>query len=63
MVSDIRDSFKNALISSSWMDEETRISALDKINTMLPLVAFPDLIMDRVAFEQFYDGVRCFLFM
>lgn len=54
MVKYIKDQFKNSLASLDWMDEETRKSALDKANTIVDHIAYPDeLLEDKKIIELF----------
>lgn len=58
MVKYIKEQFKDILRSIDWMDEETRKSALDKANTIVDHIAYPDELLDDKKIEQLYDKVK-----
>lgn len=57
MVSDIRVEFEEILKNVDWMDEKTRINALEKAKSMSTHIAYPDELLDNRKLEEFYDGV------
>lgn len=57
MVKYIKDQFKDVLRSIDWMDEETRKSALDKANTIVDHIAYPDELLDDKKISELYDKV------
>lgn len=58
MVKYIKEQFKDILRSIDWMDSETRKSALDKANTIVDHIAYPDELLDDQKIGQLYDKVR-----
>ena len=46
MVKNLRAAFKEMLLNSDWMDQETKNAAEDKANQMNPIIAYPDYILD-----------------
>lgn len=62
MVSDIRAEFEEILKNVDWMDEKTRINALEKAKSMSTHIAYPDELLDNRKLEEFYDGVSSLKF-
>jgi membrane metallo-endopeptidase-like protein 1 len=58
MVTDIRNQFKQILRNVSWMDEETKKSALDKAMSMSSHIAYPDELLDDSKLEEFYKDLE-----
>ncbi|EFA04402.1 neprilysin-2 [Tribolium castaneum] len=58
MVKYIKEQFKDLLRSIEWMDAETRKSALDKANTIVDHIAYPDELLDDGKISQLYDGLE-----
>lgn len=57
MVGYIKERFKDILQSIDWMDDETRKSALDKANTIVDHIAYPDELLDDKKIIQLYEKV------
>jgi membrane metallo-endopeptidase-like protein 1 len=55
MVKYIKEQFKDILRSIDWMDEQTRKSALDKANTIVDHIAYPDELLDDRKLGELYD--------
>ncbi|KAG5889087.1 hypothetical protein JTB14_004931 [Gonioctena quinquepunctata] len=58
MVDDIRAEFEDILKSVEWMDDETRMNAIDKARSMTSHIAYPDELLDNRKLEEFYDGLE-----
>ncbi|XP_063903436.1 neprilysin-2-like [Zophobas morio] len=58
MVKYIKEQFKDILRSIDWMDSETRKSALDKANTIVDHIAYPDELLDDQKIGQLYDKLE-----
>lgn len=57
MVKYIKEQFKDILRSIDWMDNETRKSALEKANTIVDHIAYPDELLDDSKIIQLYQEV------
>lgn len=57
MVADIRTEFKNIVRNVDWMDEQTKISALEKADAMITHIAYPDELLDDKKLVEFYADV------
>ncbi|KAJ3633527.1 hypothetical protein MTP99_010467 [Tenebrio molitor] len=58
MVKYIKEQFKDILRSIDWMDEQTRKSALDKANTIVDHIAYPDELLDDRKLGELYDKIE-----
>ncbi|CAH1111368.1 unnamed protein product [Psylliodes chrysocephalus] len=58
MVKDIRSQFEEILKVVDWMDDETRMNALDKAKSMTTHIAYPDELLDDQKLIEFYDGLE-----
>lgn len=61
MVDDIRSEFTEILKKVPWMDEATRVNALDKAASMTSHIAYPDELLDDKKLIEFYESVRSYL--
>ncbi|CAJ0605540.1 unnamed protein product [Cylicocyclus nassatus] len=57
MVDDLLAAFRQTLIMTDWMDDRTRADALEKVDQILPKIAYPDFILDNEKLDQYYDGL------
>lgn len=57
MVKYIKAQFKDSLESLDWMDKETRKSALDKANTIVDHIAYPDELLDDKKITELFENV------
>lgn len=57
MLTNIRVSFDSLVLSTTWMDELTKRSTLEKSAAMKSLIGFPDWILKKDKLEEFYSGV------
>jgi len=55
MVSDIRSAFEARLQSNTWMDEQTRSAALQKLKALTALIAYPDNWSDYSSYQVYPD--------
>lgn len=58
MVNGIRAEFNKILEKVEWMDEETRMAALDKAKAMTTHIGYPDEIMDNAKLEEYYKDLE-----
>ncbi|XP_018915735.2 neprilysin-2 isoform X2 [Bemisia tabaci] len=58
MVNGIRDEMYKILTSVEWMDEKTRIAALEKAKSMTTHIAYPDELLDVEKLKGFYDKLE-----
>lgn len=54
MLSNIREAFNNLVRQTTWMDNETKCSTLQKSVAMQSLIGFPEWILDRKKLDLFY---------
>ena len=57
MISNIRQAMSDTIHNVEWMDDYTKDSALDKLDKMLQMVAYPDEIVDLDAMKEYYQGL------
>ncbi|CAH0557229.1 unnamed protein product [Brassicogethes aeneus] len=58
MVKDIRAEFLNILKNVEWMDDKTRVNALEKAKSMSTHIGYPDELMDDKKLEEFYGNLE-----
>ncbi|XP_011149286.1 neprilysin-2 isoform X2 [Harpegnathos saltator] len=58
MVADIREEFTKILKKVEWMDENTRLNALDKAAGMVSHIAYPDELLDDKKLDEFYSRLE-----
>ena len=58
MVDNIVAAFSQELRNAEWMDDPTKISALDKVKSMTQLVGYPEWYHNESALYAYYDGVN-----
>ncbi|XP_055853046.1 neprilysin-2 isoform X2 [Episyrphus balteatus] len=58
MVDSIRSVFSGILTQVDWMDEQTRKSALEKLNSMTTHIGYPDEITDDSKLSEYYDSLE-----
>lgn len=56
MVVNIRHALKNIIEGASWMDKQTKKKALEKIDSLAPLVAYPDSIKCANDLDEYYKN-------
>lgn len=58
MISLIRFSFKMAVKEALWMDPDTRSVAMEKVDTIVKNVGYPEYLMNDTYMDQVYSEVR-----
>ncbi|KAL7291511.1 hypothetical protein TKK_0014771 [Trichogramma kaykai] len=58
MVADIRKQFRVIIEKVDWMDEKTRSAAIEKIDAMENLIAYPDELLDDSKLEEYYEKLE-----
>lgn len=58
MVNGIRSEFEKILAEVPWMDNVTRVAALNKVKSMSTHIGYPDEIMDNTKLEEYYKGLE-----
>lgn len=58
LVNNIREEFIKILRDVSWMDEVTRMAAIEKAKSMASHIAYPDELTDNMKLEEYYDGLE-----
>jgi hypothetical protein len=57
MILNLKMAFSSLVEESDWMDEETKINALEKAAAMKEYIGYPDWITNRTTLELAYQGV------
>lgn len=57
MVDSIRSVFSGILTDVDWMDEQTKKSALEKLNSMTTHIGYPDEITDDNKLSEYYESL------
>lgn len=57
LVNNIRDEFVELLHQISWMDEETRKTAIVKANALTKHIGYPDELADNAKLEEYYKDL------
>ena len=57
MVSYIRAEFDTILRTVDWMDDETRVRAINKSLAITPHIAYPDELLIESKLTELYEGV------
>jgi predicted metalloendopeptidase len=58
MTEEIMQSFRELLISTEWIDTETKELAVQKLDAMQRRIGYPDFILDPLLLNQRYKDVR-----
>lgn len=58
MTREIQQSFKELLNQTSWIDDETKELATEKVNAMLLRIGYPDFILQPELLNERYKDVR-----
>ncbi|XP_038121738.1 neprilysin-2 isoform X1 [Culex quinquefasciatus] len=58
MVNDIKAVFVGILKKVDWMDEITRKSALEKVDSMVTHIGYPDELMDNTKIAEYYKDLQ-----
>lgn len=58
MTRDIQRSFRELLNQTTWIDDETKELATEKVNAMLLRIGYPDFILQSELLNERYKDVR-----
>lgn len=58
MTREIQQSFKELLNQTTWIDDETKELATEKVNAMLLRIGYPDFILQPELLNERYKDVR-----
>lgn len=58
LVTNIREEYVKILQEVSWMDEVTRLAAIEKAKSMTSHIAFPDELIDNNKLEEYYRDLE-----
>ena len=57
VVESVRSEFKMTLQHIDWIDQDTRVKAVDKLSKMMIVVGSPEQILNETNIEQIYESV------
>ena len=57
MVKDLKESFRELVIISDWLDEETKRKSLLKLDAIIENVGYPDWLLDNQELDKYYNLV------
>lgn len=60
MILNLKMAFSSLVEESNWMDDETKINALEKAAAMTEYIGYPDWIANRTTLDLAYQGVNIF---
>jgi len=58
MTNRIRKEFENILRKVTWMDEQTRQAAINKLHAMGQLIGYPEELLDNDKLENYYEKLE-----
>ena len=58
MINNVRLAMNKQIEKSNWLDDESKIWAKDKLNSMNVFLGFPEWYKNRTAVVNYYKGVR-----
>lgn len=58
MLNNIKAQFATAITEADWIDEGSRGRLLHKLESLVPLIAYPDDGFDEHAIQKLYDNVK-----
>lgn len=58
MYKNIKDEFATLITDAEWVDESTRKKLLIKLDSVVPLIAYPDEGFNEQAIKDFYDDIK-----
>lgn len=58
MINLLKEKFQQNLNINSWMDDQTKSHALEKIGTMRPLIGYTDSILNKTYLEETFKDVE-----
>jgi len=61
MTQEIQRSFRELLNKTTWIDDETKYLATEKVNAMSLKIGYPDFILQPYLLnERYKDVIKCF---
>ena len=57
MIRDIQESFKQLIGESDWLDDKTKQKSLEKLDSMILNVGYPDWILINEELDNYYNLV------
>lgn len=57
MTQEIQQSFRELLTKTSWIDDETKQIAGEKVDAMLLRIGYPDFILEQHSLNERYKDV------
>ena len=57
MVKDIQESFKQLIEESDWLDDKAKQKSLEKLDSMILNVGYPDWILINEELDNYYNLV------
>lgn len=58
LVTNIRQEFRTTLKTTDWMDEKTRIAAIEKLMKMTNFIGYPDELNDNKKLIDYYEDLE-----
>ena len=58
----IRHEFKKTLSQNEWMDKKTKATAIDKVQSLLYKVGYPEFVTNVLLLDDYYSQVESHLF-
>ncbi|KAJ8982592.1 hypothetical protein NQ317_005064 [Molorchus minor] len=58
MIRDLQSSFMEIIDEATWMDEESKTVAVQKVENMVTLLGYPDFADNKTLLDRFYENVR-----
>ncbi|XP_021361073.1 membrane metallo-endopeptidase-like 1 isoform X2 [Mizuhopecten yessoensis] len=56
MISNLRVAMKGLLSENAWMDQATKVVAIDKLKAIIPRIGYPDDVMDDSFLNERYEN-------
>uniref|UniRef100_A0A915J2W7 Peptidase M13 N-terminal domain-containing protein n=1 Tax=Romanomermis culicivorax TaxID=13658 RepID=A0A915J2W7_ROMCU len=60
MISNLKKSLRDIFSNSNWMDDVTKRRAIEKVNCMLYLIGYPDLVLNDTALNNYYEKLQSY---
>lgn len=57
LTENLREAFREILVENQWMDAQTRAAALEKLQQIYFLVAYPEFVLNDATLDNFYQEV------
>lgn len=58
MIRDLQNSFKEIVNEITWMDEDSKAVAIQKVNNMITILGYPDFVSNKTLLDKFYENVK-----